>query len=33
MKCLDKNVATRYQSVGSIYANLTAFKRAPPDCF
>jgi hypothetical protein len=28
MKCLDKNVATRYQSAGSIYADLTAFKRA-----
>jgi len=28
MRCLDKNVATRYQSAGSIYADLTAFKRA-----
>lgn len=28
MKCLDKNVATRYQSAGDVYADLAAFKRA-----
>jgi hypothetical protein len=28
MKCLDKNVATRYQSAGSIYADLSSFKKA-----
>jgi hypothetical protein len=28
MKCLEKNVATRYQSAGGIYADLAAFKRA-----
>jgi serine/threonine protein kinase len=27
MKCLDKNVATRYQSAAAVHADLAAFKK------